>query len=151
MLVMPKRDETILFGEDDSKSCDEADVVSLSSTSGSGHLASSPPVKDAEKEIRNKIINQEEKNVRNARFIVIAAGIACAAAVGAAINIFAHQNDQASFELEVRKGGRRQNRPCLLAFLTQFIIVCTTQYDGFATNIVALVLLEIQFNFALMQ
>jgi hypothetical protein len=37
------------------------------------------------------------------------------------------------------------------AFLTQFVIVFTTQYDGFATNIVALVLLEIQFNFALMQ
>jgi hypothetical protein len=105
MLVMPKRDETIFFEEgEDSESVNEADVVSLSSTSRSGPLRDHPrPVKDAEKRMRNKIINQEEKNVRNARFIVIVAGITCAAAVGAAINIFAHQNDQASFELEVRK------------------------------------------------
>jgi hypothetical protein len=36
-------------------------------------------------------------------------------------------------------------------FLTRFVVSCTTQYNGFATNIVALVLLEVQFNFALMQ
>jgi hypothetical protein len=103
MLVFPEGDETMVLQEEDSESVNEADAVSLSSTSGSGPLRDPPPVKDAEKEMRNKMINKEEKNVRNARFIVIVAGIACAAAVGAAINIFAHQNDQATFELEVRK------------------------------------------------
>jgi hypothetical protein len=116
MLVLPERVETmVLPEEDDSESYDEADIVSLSSTSGSGPLPPSSQAKDVEKEMRNKIINQEEKNVRNARFIVIAAGIACAVAVGAAVNIFASKNIQASFELEVRKSVRRQNRPCLLA------------------------------------
>ena len=114
MLVMPKRDETIFFEEgEDSESVNEADG-SLSSTSGSGPLHDHPPAKDVEKEMRNKIINKEEKNVRKARFIVIIAGIACAAAVGAAINIFAQQNDQATFELEVRKSVRRRHHPCLL-------------------------------------
>jgi hypothetical protein len=105
-------DETmVLPEEDDSESHNEGDVASLSSTSGSGHSPYPAPAKHAGKEMRNKIIDKEEKNVRNARFIVIAAGVACAAAVGAAINIFAHQNDKASFELEVRKSGRRQNHP----------------------------------------
>jgi hypothetical protein len=67
-----------------------------------------PPAKDAEKEMRNKMINKEEKNVRNARYIVIAVGIACAAAVGIAINSFAHQNEQDAFELEVRKSRRHR-------------------------------------------
>jgi hypothetical protein len=101
--------------EDDSDSMSETDEISHSSASAvGGHLPKSS-AKDAEKELRNKIINKEEKNVRNARFIVIVAGVACAAAVGAAINIFAHQNEQNTFEVEVRKSGRRQNHPCLLA------------------------------------
>jgi hypothetical protein len=101
--------------EDDSVSQNEADAVSLSSTSlGSGNLTKTP-AKDAEDELRNKIIYEEEKSVRNARAIVIVAGIACAVAVGAAINIFAHNNDQAIFELEVRKSARLQNHPYLLA------------------------------------
>jgi hypothetical protein len=105
----------VLPEEDDSESYNEAEVASLSSESeGSGHLPNAP-AKEADKELRNKIINKEESNVRTARFIVIAAGIACAAAVGAAINIFAHQNDQNSFKLEVRKSGRRRNHPYLRA------------------------------------
>jgi high-affinity Fe2+/Pb2+ permease len=52
--------------------------------------------------VRNKIINKEEKNVRNARFFVIAAGIACAVAVGFAINTFASDSEQTRFEVEVR-------------------------------------------------
>jgi hypothetical protein len=104
-----------LLEEDDSDSQTKADGISLSSASaGSGRLPK-PSAKDAEKKMRNKIASKEEKYVRNARVIVIVAGIACAAAVGAAINIFAHQNDQAIFEIEVRKSGRRQNHPCLLA------------------------------------
>jgi hypothetical protein len=104
--------------EDDSDSQNEADDISPSSASSAsavnGH-SSQPSAKDAEKEMRNKIIKKEEKYVRNARVILIVVGVACAAAVGAAINIFAHQNDQATFEIEVRKSGRRQNHPCLLA------------------------------------
>jgi hypothetical protein len=89
--------------EEDSDSQNEADVVSLSSASGSA-LHDPPPAKDAEKETRNKIINLEEQtSLRNARAVVIVGGIACAAAVAVAINIFAHQNEQSSFELEVRK------------------------------------------------
>jgi hypothetical protein len=101
--------------EDHSDSLSEMDEISHSSASALNGQAPKPSAKDAEKEMRNKIINKEEKNVRNARFIVIVAGLACAAAVGAAINIFAHQNDQATFELEVRRSGRRQIHPCLLA------------------------------------
>jgi hypothetical protein len=112
MLVLPEGEEKmVLPEEEDSESANEADAVSLSSASGSGPLHDPPPAKDAEKEMRNKIINKEERNVRNARFIVIAAGLACAAAVGAAINIFAKQNDQATFEVEVRKSRRCQNHP----------------------------------------
>jgi hypothetical protein len=110
MVALLEGDEKIVSpdGEDsESGSGSDVDVVSLSSTSGTSEpLHDQSPAKDAEKEMRNKMISEEEKNVRKARFIVIAAGIACAAAVGAAINIFARQNDQAIFELEVRKSGR---------------------------------------------
>jgi hypothetical protein len=93
----------VMPGKDDSESSNEAGVHSLSSTSaGSGHLPK-PSAKDADNEMRNKIIHKEEINVRNARFFVIVAGIACAAAVGAAINSFARKNEQNSFELEVRR------------------------------------------------
>jgi hypothetical protein len=94
--------------EDDSVSQNVAEDQSISSTctSGTSGQAPKPTAKNAEKEMRNKIISKEEKYVRNARYIVIVAGIACAAAVGAAINIFAHQNDQNTFEVEVRKSGR---------------------------------------------
>jgi hypothetical protein len=43
------------------------------------------PAEDAEKDMRNEMINKE-KNVRHARFMI--AVVACAAAVGATINIF---------------------------------------------------------------
>jgi hypothetical protein len=41
----------------------------------------------------NKNISKEEKNVRNARLFVIATGIACAVAVGAAVNSFASDSE----------------------------------------------------------
>jgi hypothetical protein len=92
----------VISEEDESASQNETNDISLSSASeGSGNVQKTS-AKDAEKEMRYKMINKEEKNVRNARVIVIVAGLACAAAVGAAINIFAHQNDKANFELEVR-------------------------------------------------
>jgi hypothetical protein len=54
-----------------------------------------------EKEMRDLIIKQEERNVRKARLFVIAAIIAIAVAVSTAIYIFAAKSDQDTFELEV--------------------------------------------------
>ncbi len=97
----------VLPEKDDSESYNEEEMYSISSTSqASGRLLSN----HADKEMRNKIINKEETNVRLVRCVLVVAGIACAVAVGAAINRFAHQNEQDSFQLEVRKNGRR-NRP----------------------------------------
>jgi hypothetical protein len=121
----------VLPDEDDSDSqSEEINDISISSASaGSEHLPK-PSAKNADKEMRDKMIRKEEKNVRNARFIVIVAGVACAAAVGAAVNIFARQNDQATFELEVRKSGRLQITHAYLCHgktsLTQFLIVLPT-------------------------
>jgi hypothetical protein len=149
----------VLLEEDDSDSQDEEiKDISISSASEGNANLQKISAKDAEKEMRYKMINKEEKNVRNARVIVIVAGVACAAAVGAAINIFAKQNDHANFELEVRKKNERPSESPMLTciakkiLLTKFVIVLpTTQYNGFVSSIVSLVLLEIQFNFALMQ
>jgi hypothetical protein len=112
-----------LPAEDESSSQNEADVVSLSSATGSGPLHDHSPAKDAEKELRKKIISKEEVDVRNARAVVIIAGIACAAAVAIAINIFAHQNEQSSFELEVRKSEIIHAYSCVTENheLTQFV------------------------------
>jgi hypothetical protein len=65
--------------------------------------------------MRKKGIHKGEENVHNARVVEIVAGVACATAVGATINVFDHESDQATFELEVRKCGRRQNHPCVIA------------------------------------
>jgi hypothetical protein len=107
MMVLPEEDAMVLPEENESESHDEADVVSI---------LPKPSAKDAEKEMRTKLLLVEDQNVRNARSIVIIAGIFCASAVGVAVNIFAHQNETDSFELQVRKSGRRRNHPCLLAF-----------------------------------
>jgi hypothetical protein len=104
--------------ENDPESHNEDDVDSVSSTSeGNGHLPNPAAVDNADKEMRNKMINKEEKNVRNARFFVIAAGIACAVAVGAAVNTFASDSEQSRFEAEVRnfEWRRSRNHLCLLA------------------------------------
>jgi hypothetical protein len=100
----------VLPEEVDSESDNEEEMYSVSSTSQASGRLSCPPAKaDAENEMRKKIINKEETNVRLVRCVLIVAGIACAVAVGAAINIFAHQNEQDSFELEVRTSGRRNH------------------------------------------
>jgi hydroxylamine reductase (hybrid-cluster protein) len=56
-----------------------------------------------DKELRDRIIKDEEKGVRNARLLVIVAIVACAAAVSSAVYIFAAGHDQTTFELEVSK------------------------------------------------
>jgi hypothetical protein len=55
------------------------------------------------KAMRNRIIAQEEKGVKNVRAFVIAAFILCTIAVSYTIFRFASQGDQRTFELEVRK------------------------------------------------
>jgi hypothetical protein len=105
----------VLPEEDDSESDNEEEMYSISGTSQASGRLYKTPAKDAQTEMRNKIISKEETNVRLVRCVLIVAGIACAVAVGAAINIFAHQNEQDSFELEVRKSERRIHNPCILA------------------------------------
>jgi hypothetical protein len=105
MMVLP---------EGDNESLSEAEIDSLSSTTEESGRVPDAPAEDADKEVRNKMINKEEGNVRKARFVVIAAGIAFAVAVGTAINIFAGQSEQTTFEIEVRKSGWRRSRPCFL-------------------------------------
>ncbi len=51
--------------------------------------------------MKDRIIKKEEKAVRKARYLVIAAVIACAVAASTSIYIFALKSDQSTFELEV--------------------------------------------------
>jgi hypothetical protein len=104
----------MVLPEDDNESRIGADSGSISNTTEESGRLSNTPAQDADKGVRNKMIKNEETNVRKARFIVIAAGIACAVAVGAAINIFAKQSEQNTFEIEVRRSGRRRSYPYLL-------------------------------------
>jgi hypothetical protein len=93
----------IVLPEGDHESLSEADIESISSTTEeSRRVPNAPAQQDADKEVRNKMINEEEGNVRKARYIVVVVGIACAVAVGAAINTFARQSEQTTFEIEVR-------------------------------------------------
>ena len=54
-----------------------------------------------EQELRDAIIEREEINVRRAKLGVVCALLACAAAVSVAVHIFAKQNDQHNFDIEV--------------------------------------------------
>ena len=86
-------------GKDDIDICEESSFsesqnVTGGSSSGRDHA-------QQDKEMKNRIIRKEEKAVRNARLLVIAAVIACAVAVSTAIYIFASNSDQTTFELEV--------------------------------------------------
>jgi hypothetical protein len=91
----------MVLPEHDNESHNE--INSISSTTEESGRVPNAPAEDADKEVRNKMINKEERNVRKARFIVVVVGIACAVAVGAAINIFARRSEQTAFEIEVRK------------------------------------------------
>ncbi len=73
---------------------DDIDIYEESSCSASSHTTSpeSPrggQVTQEDKEMKDRIIKKEEKAVRNARWLVIAAVIACAVAVTTAIYVFA--------------------------------------------------------------
>jgi hypothetical protein len=83
---------------------DNDDIFDTSSCSDSHTIPGSSPEGDNPqegKEMKDRIIKKEEKAVRNARLVVIAAILACAVAVTTAIYVFASKSDQNSFELEV--------------------------------------------------
>jgi hypothetical protein len=89
----------------DDKTHDDIDIYEESSCSESSQTLPGPPqegeVAQEGKEMKDRIIKKEEKAVRNARLLVIAAVIACAVATSTAIYIFASNSDQSTFELEV--------------------------------------------------
>jgi hypothetical protein len=58
-------------------------------------------VAQEDKEMTDRIIKKEEKAVRTAKFVVIAAIIVCAMAAITTIYVFATKSDQDTFELEV--------------------------------------------------
>jgi hypothetical protein len=84
---------------------DNDDIFETSSCSGSHqNVPGSSLERDnaqEDKEMKDHIIQKEEKAVRNARFLVITAVLACAVAVTTAIYVFASKSDQDTFELEV--------------------------------------------------
>jgi hypothetical protein len=85
---------------------DDIDIYEESSRSASSHatlpgLPQEGELTQEDKEMKDRIIKKEEKAVRNARLLVIAAVIACAVATSTAIYIFASNSDQSTFELEV--------------------------------------------------
>ena len=56
---------------------------------------------ESEQAIRDAFIRKEERNVLRAKVLVLGAIMACAAAVTGSVYIFAKQNDEHSFEVEV--------------------------------------------------
>ena len=85
--------------EDD---CDDSsEGLSVSQVSGSEGTSSN--TFRAEKEFQSSIARKEERTVNLVRILVLIAIICSAVAVGLAVYFFATANDEASFELEVRK------------------------------------------------
>jgi hypothetical protein len=84
---------------------DDIDIYEESSCSDSSRTLPGLPeegeITQEDKEMKDRIIKKEEKAVRSARLLVIAAVIACAVAASTAIYIFASKSDQSTFELEV--------------------------------------------------
>jgi hypothetical protein len=84
---------------------DDIDIYEESSCSKSHQsMPVSSPAEDEkqeDKEMKDRIIKREEKAVRYARLLLVAAITVCAVAVSTAIFIFASNNDQTTFELEV--------------------------------------------------
>ena len=56
---------------------------------------------DSEQSMRDAFIRKEERNVLMAKITVAGAIMVCAVAVTASVYIFAKENDQNSFEVEV--------------------------------------------------
>jgi hypothetical protein len=84
---------------------DKDDIFEESSCSGSHHTVPRLTPKGGnaqeDKDMKDRIIKDEERAVRNARLLVIAAILVCAVAVTTAIYIFAKKSDEDTFELEV--------------------------------------------------
>ena len=108
MLSGTVKSKNMVLDEDEDED-DASENVSMSSSSYAGTSMSKSGHEEAkqdeaEKKLRDKIIKNEEKAVRKARVIVIAAFISCATAVSVAVYKFASRADYRSFEQEVRKG-----------------------------------------------
>lgn len=74
--------------------------------SSTGHSTRGSGI-DSENELRRKIIQEEERNVRRARILVGIAFLACATAVTTAVYFFTKQSDQYAFEAEVSHPRRK--------------------------------------------
>jgi hydroxylamine reductase (hybrid-cluster protein) len=109
---------------------DDIDIYEESSFSESQTVPGAPQEGDDaqdDKEMKDRIIKTEEKAVRNARLLVIAAVIACAVAVSTAIYIFASNSDQSTFEMEV--SNNRHIHCCSIVISTSdALTVISTSY-----------------------
>jgi hypothetical protein len=83
---------------DDDKSLLSGSVSERSSIFPTGE---SKGTSSDEQDIRNRIIKEEERNVRGARILVGIAFLACAVSVSVAVYFFAKESDTRSFEVQV--------------------------------------------------
>jgi hypothetical protein len=111
---------------------DTDDIFETSSCSGSHQNAPGSSIErenaEEDKEMKDRIIKKEERHVRNARWLVITAILACAVAVSTAIYIFASKNDHDTFELEVRNN--RHIHCCNIVIATDDVSNCNS-YSSF--------------------
>jgi hypothetical protein len=103
---------------------DKDDIIEESSCSESRESGpgSSPEGNDVQedKEMKDRIIKTEERNVQIARFVIIGAVIAIAVAVSTAVYLFANKSDQDSFELEV--SNKRHLHCCRIVISTNDVL-----------------------------
>jgi hypothetical protein len=86
----------------------EVDVESSNGDSTSHFFEAPKKENDEVKQMRDRIIKDEEIAVNKARLLVVGALVLCLAAVTSAIYVFARNGDQRSFELEVSNCTRKQ-------------------------------------------
>jgi hydroxylamine reductase (hybrid-cluster protein) len=90
-----------LSAVDEEESAHDSDEKShMTSESPTGHTSKGGSISE-EQEIKNRVIKEEETDVRRARILVGTAFLACAVAVSVAVNLFAKKSNQQSFEIEV--------------------------------------------------
>ena len=94
-------DELSAVDEDDSD-IDSDEKSHLSTESPTGASTKEGSISE-EQEIKNRVIKEEETDVRRARILVGTAFLACAVAVSVAVYLFAKKSNQESFEIEVSR------------------------------------------------
>jgi hypothetical protein len=75
---------------DPSQSSGDVESTTGSQTTGTG-----------DHDLRRKILNEDDRNVKRARFLVVIAFLLCASAVTTAVFLFTKQSNQVSFEADV--------------------------------------------------